>query len=77
MIARASSLDVKEVIMSMAHRGRFNILCNLLDFPVHEFFRKVKGYNNLPDEIYNATCDVVHHIANSNKKTFPGAGSKE
>lgn len=32
----------------MSHRGRFNILTNLLDYPVKNLLRKISGKTDTP-----------------------------
>jgi probable 2-oxoglutarate dehydrogenase E1 component DHKTD1 len=74
LFAKASELDVKEIVIGMPHRGRLNVLCNLLDYPPEDLMRKIKGYNDMPSTFYTGIDDVVSHIAVSRKKKFVGAG---
>lgn len=75
--AYASEKGVTNVVQSMAHRGRFPIMCTLLDYPPSEIFRKIMGYSDMPDEYTFGVCDVVHHLSTSNAKRYAGAGCKE
>lgn len=77
MYAYASELGVTNIVQSMAHRGRFPIMCSLLDFPASEIFKKIMGQSDMPEEYSFGVCDVVHHLSTSNLKRFPGAGCKE
>lgn len=52
LLAKASELGVEECVLAMPHRGRLNILTNILDYPPQHLFRKVKGFNDMPDEFY-------------------------
>lgn len=58
----------------MPHRGRLNVLTNLLDYPPEHIIRKIKGYNDMPKEFTSAIDDVISHIAVTKKKKFIGAG---
>jgi len=68
---------VTDIILNGAHRGRMNLLCNLLDFPPREIFKKIDGYNDLPSEVYTLVDDVASHLAVSIHKLFLGTGCKE
>ena len=59
----------------MPHRGRLNVLCNLLDYPYGELVRKIQGLNDMPDEYYQGIDDVISHISVSKRKQFLGTGN--
>lgn len=61
----------------MAHRGRFPLMCTLLDYSPSDIFRKISGGNDMPEEYTNGVCDVVHHLSTSNTKRYLGTGCKE
>jgi len=77
LFAKSSELGVTDIILNGAHRGRANLLCSLLDYPPRDLFRKIEGYKDLPEEIYNCHDDVVSHHAVSINKLFLGTGCKE
>ncbi|KAL4472230.1 hypothetical protein ABPG72_013863 [Tetrahymena utriculariae] len=78
ILAKASEMGVEDAVIGMPHRGRLNVLCNLLDYPVADLLRKISGHPDLPNELYNYIDDVVSHIAVSKKgKLYPGTGCKE
>ena len=60
---------VEDVILSMGHRGRLNILAMILDFPVRNLLHKINNNSDLPIDI-PGICDIVTHIAGSKKKNF-------
>lgn len=70
-------MGVKEAVIGIPHRGRLNILCNILDYPPEHIFRKIKGLYDMPLEFYNGIDDVVSHIAISKTKRFTGTGCNE
>ena len=57
LIARAGSIDVKEVIIGMAHRGRLNVLVNVLGKSPESLFEEFEG--KFATDI---TGDVKYHM---------------
>lgn len=39
--------------MGIAHRGRMNVLVNILEYPAKDLFYKISGKGDIPREIYN------------------------
>jgi len=54
----------------MPHRGRFNVLVELLDYPAQDLFYKISGKTDTPAEVYTCIDDVPSHIAVSAHKSF-------
>lgn len=54
----------------MPHRGRFNVLVELLDYPAKDLFYKISGKSDFPEELYTGIDDVASHIAVSARRTF-------
>ena len=57
---KAPSLQVKEFIIGMAHRGRLNVLANILHKPYQEIFAEFED-NFLPNSI-DGDGDVKYHL---------------
>ena len=57
---------MKDCVIGTAHRGRMNILVNVMDYPAKDLFYKIAGNGSLPTELYNGIDDVPHHISISN-----------
>jgi 2-oxoglutarate dehydrogenase E1 component len=55
----AGQLGVEEIVMGMAHRGRLNVLVNILDKSYAEIFTEFEG-NFLPDTV-GGDGDVKYH----------------
>ncbi len=58
LIQRAGAMGTKEVVIGMAHRGRLNVLVNILGKTPAELFREFEGkvqYNG-------GTADVKYHL---------------
>ncbi len=71
ILNEASTIGVKEIIIGMAHRGRLNVLANIMGKTYQNIFNEFEGNLN-PDEIYGAG-DVKYHLGFSSQlKTLHG-----
>jgi 2-oxoglutarate dehydrogenase E1 component len=57
-IEKAGDQGVQEVVLGMAHRGRLNVLCNIMGKSPGEIFREFAG---LDVEAYSGSGDVKYH----------------
>jgi len=69
VIELSSDLGAEEVMIGMAHRGRLNVLVNVLQRPSEELFKEFEGAE-LP-EFVEATGDVKYHQGFSNDIQLP------
>ena len=60
LISQASKLDVSEVVMGMAHRGRINVLANIIGKKYQEIFLKFE--DSLDPNSREGTGDVKYHL---------------
>lgn len=60
----AAEKQVEEIIIGIAHRGRLNLLTQLMDFPPVHMFRKIKGRAEFPESA-DAAGDVLSHLVSS------------
>ena len=58
----------------MPHRGRLASLVVINDYPMRNLLYKVKGNNDIPEEIVDRVDDIPTHIAVSNTKKFAAGG---
>lgn len=58
----------------MPHRGRLASLVVINDYPMRNLFYKVKGNNDIPEEIEDRIDDMPTHIAVSNTRKFSLGG---
>ena len=70
MIDRAGDLGVEEIEIAMAHRGRLNVLANVLGKPLEqmlsEFTEGVKPASGEgEEEVYTGSGDVKYHLGTS------------
>ncbi|MEJ2656418.1 MAG: 2-oxoglutarate dehydrogenase E1 component [Desulfobacterales bacterium] len=56
---RAASLNCREIILGMAHRGRLNVQAHLLKKPYEDIFSEFESCHD-PDEVFGAG-DVKYH----------------
>ncbi|KAI8811662.1 thiamine diphosphate-binding protein [Cladochytrium replicatum] len=60
----ANQTGIQELVLCMPHRGRLNVLVDLLKYPLDKLFHKIKGNNEFPDD-EPAMGDVLSHLATS------------
>ncbi|HMJ69918.1 MAG TPA: 2-oxoglutarate dehydrogenase E1 component [Cyclobacteriaceae bacterium] len=73
IINKAAELGVKEVVLGMAHRGRLNVLSNILGKTYEQIFTEFEG-NQSPD-LTMGDGDVKYHLGYSSQHTSP-SGNK-
>lgn len=59
LIRTGARLGVKEFVMGMAHRGRLNVLANILQKPVSQIFSEFEGKEYRDQELLG---DVKYHL---------------
>src|SRR5688572_28956802 len=60
IINTAAELEVKEVVMGMAHRGRLNVLANILGKTYEQIFSEFEGTGKLDQTM--GSGDVKYHM---------------
>ena len=71
IIKRGGSLGVKEVVVGMAHRGRLNVLTQVMAKPHRALFHEFKGGSYAPDDV-EGSGDVKYHLGASSNRDFDG-----
>ncbi len=71
IIKRGGALGVQEIVLGMAHRGRLNVLCQVMGKPHRALFHEFKGGSFLPDEV-EGSGDVKYHLGASSDREFDG-----
>jgi 2-oxoglutarate dehydrogenase E1 component len=71
IIGRAASLGVTDVVLGMAHRGRLNVLSQVLKKPHRAIFSELKGGTFVPDEAMGSG-DMKYHLGASADREFDG-----
>ena len=71
IIKRGGALGVKEIIIGMAHRGRLNVLAQVMSKPHRAIFHEFKGGSSSPDDV-EGSGDVKYHLGASSDREFDG-----
>jgi 2-oxoglutarate dehydrogenase E1 component len=69
IIKRGGALGLKEVVLGMAHRGRLNVLTNVMAKPHRAVFHEFKGGSFAPDDV-EGSGDVKYHLGASSDREF-------
>jgi 2-oxoglutarate dehydrogenase E1 component len=71
IIKRGGNLGVKEIVLGMAHRGRLNVLTQVMAKPHRALFHEFKGGSAAPDDV-EGSGDVKYHLGVSSDREFDG-----
>ncbi len=69
IIKRGGQLGVKEIVIGMAHRGRLNVLANVMSKPYRQLFHEFSGGSANPSEV-QGSGDVKYHLGASADREF-------
>ena len=69
IIKRGGNLGVKEIVIGMPHRGRLNVLTQVMGKAHRAIFHEFKGGSVTPDEI-EGSGDVKYHLGASSDREF-------
>ncbi len=68
---RGSQLGMEEIVLGMAHRGRLNVLANVMGKPFQAIFHEFQGGSSSPDDV-GGSGDVKYHLGSSSDRVFDG-----
>jgi len=71
IIKRGGALGVEEIVLGMAHRGRLNVLAQVMGKPLRAIFHEFKGGSFTPDDV-EGSGDVKYHLGASSDRAFDG-----
>jgi 2-oxoglutarate dehydrogenase E1 component len=71
IIKYGGQYGVKEIIYGMAHRGRLNMLANVMAKPYKVIFHEFSGGSANPDDV-GGSGDVKYHLGTSTDREFDG-----
>jgi 2-oxoglutarate dehydrogenase E1 component len=71
IIKRGGNLGVKEIVFGMPHRGRLNVLTQVMGKPHRALFHEFKGGSANPDAV-EGSGDVKYHLGASSDREFDG-----
>jgi 2-oxoglutarate dehydrogenase E1 component len=69
IIKRGGALGVKEIVIGMPHRGRLNVLANVMAKPYRAIFHEFQGGSYKPEDV-DGSGDVKYHLGASSDRTF-------
>src|SRR5271163_1408126 len=69
IIKRGGALGVREIIIGMAHRGRLNVLSQVMAKPHRAIFHEFKGGSSTPNAV-EGSGDVKYHLGASSDREF-------
>ena len=71
ILKRGSQLGIREVVFGMPHRGRLNVLANVMSKPFQAIFSEFMGNPSKPDDVMGSG-DVKYHLGTSADREFDG-----
>ena len=71
VIKRAAEVGVEEIVLGMPHRGRLNVLANIMLKPYQAIFAEFQGGAAHPQDI-QGSGDVKYHLGTSVDRDFDG-----
>lgn len=71
IIKYGGQLGVREIVFGMPHRGRLNVLANVMAKPYKIIFHEFSGGTANPDDV-GGSGDVKYHLGTSTDREFDG-----
>ncbi len=71
IIKTAGALGIEEIVLGMSHRGRLNVLANVMRKPYRAIFNEFDGGSANPDDV-QGSGDVKYHLGTSSDREFDG-----
>ncbi|WP_174291039.1 2-oxoglutarate dehydrogenase E1 component [Sphingomonas bacterium] len=71
VIKYGGQMSVGEIVIGMAHRGRLNVLANVMHKPLRVIFHEFSGGSANPEDV-GGSGDVKYHLGTSTDRDFDG-----
>ncbi len=71
IMKRGGQMGLKEIAVGMAHRGRLNVLTNVMGKSFTAVFSEFQGKSSQPDDV-QGSGDVKYHMGTSGDRDFDG-----
>ncbi len=71
ILKRGAQLGIQEIVLGMAHRGRLNVLANIMHKPYRAIFSEFQGASHAPEDV-GGSGDVKYHLGTSADREFDG-----
>ncbi|MFT6657927.1 2-oxoglutarate dehydrogenase E1 component [Maritalea sp.] len=69
IIKRGGAMGVRDIVLGMAHRGRLNVLTQVMGKQHRALFNEFKGGSAVPDDV-EGSGDVKYHLGASSDREF-------
>jgi len=70
ILRRSSELGIEEIVIGMPHRGRLNVLANVMEKPPEAIFSEFAGVDPNPDDY--GSGDVKYHLGTATDREIAG-----
>lgn len=71
IMKRGGQMGLNEIALGMAHRGRLNVLTNVMGKSFTAVFSEFQGISSMPDDV-QGSGDVKYHMGTSSDRDFDG-----
>ncbi len=71
IVDRAAQYDVEEIVLGMPHRGRLNVLANIVRKPIQAILSEFEGVPSMPGDV-QGSGDVKYHLGTSADREVNG-----
>ena len=71
ILKRGGQVGIEEIIIGMPHRGRLNVLANVMGKPYRAIFAEFQGQSANPEDV-QGSGDVKYHLGTSTEREFDG-----
>ena len=71
IIKRGGALGLSDIVIGMPHRGRLNVLANVMGKPYRAIFNEFQGGSFKPEDV-DGSGDVKYHLGASSDREFDG-----
>lgn len=71
IMKRGGQMGLEEIVIGMAHRGRLNVLANVMGKSFTAIFAEFQGQASTPDDV-QGSGDVKYHLGTSSDRDFDG-----
>jgi 2-oxoglutarate dehydrogenase E1 component len=71
IIKYGGQLGIREIVYGMPHRGRLNVLANVMAKPYRIIFHEFSGGSSQPEDV-GGSGDVKYHLGTSTDREFDG-----
>ncbi|WP_299899156.1 2-oxoglutarate dehydrogenase E1 component [uncultured Ruegeria sp.] len=71
IIKRGGALGLSDIVIGMPHRGRLNVLANVMGKPYRAIFNEFQGGSYKPEDV-DGSGDVKYHLGASSDREFDG-----